>query len=249
MSGTSSGVLSAPHLPQMDTADGILDLQSSLVTDVGAVRVLIDAYPKRNVGDRITVRFRRGSDLVSYPYPPVLTRYLYLPDPTTDSQSKRYELLFRPLWALPSDRYEVSYMVTSRTGNASLSGDTPVEVINTPRSPVNQTGQASFFGNYAPGPMEAWVVSASYVLYPGQDLVMGALGDSTHGVRLGIYQVPADGGGGTRFALIECDDGQNWSCNPAQTEAEVSLERGSLVIVKLESDPGTDAEVRLALAL
>ncbi|YBV94573.1 hypothetical protein M1D80_00815 (plasmid) [Phyllobacteriaceae bacterium JZ32] len=238
---TSEGNTLLPEPDLFQANDGVLDL-GSLNGD--PVRVRISAYPQRNPGDRITLTMTRQEPYLE------LTRYAYLQAPDQDKETKFYEVRVEPLWALLSGQYEVSYMITSRTGNASASAPAPISIKGTPEQPPTAhvgTIQANLFGVYRPSLVGSWIVPEDYTFTPDNGLLAQSLASysveqaSTPNTILGFYKnEEAD-----PFAQLASDgNGTNWI---AKNQAETDFARGDLISIKLD---GTDnAKLFLAVAL
>lgn len=245
---SADGLLDAPGLDHA-SADGdqyVLDLLDPALMEDGAVTVLIPSYPERDSGDRITVYFRRGNeDEVAYPFPSEIRRYLYLADPGDDPPSKKYPVRFQPLHALLPDTYEVSYMVTSRTNNTSLSKTREVSIVNAPLLPAS-SGQIELCGVYRQGLLDVHIVPNTGTLSFPDGVLLHTLGTSTASTQLGIYWAQANQAE-QHIASLECDaDGTTWSCK-ANPPVLQKLARGDLLSIKLENDQ--EATIHLAISL
>jgi hypothetical protein len=243
-------LLAPPALPQAQ--DGVLDLGSDPIASAGAVQVEVPSYPKRNPGDRIIVSFKPRGEAQAVPASAALHRYRFLANPGADPAGKTYPVLVEPLWALPADVYEVGYMVTSRTGNTSVSQGATVSVRNTPQPPAGgdafAVGQASMFGTYLPDVVQSWVVQLPGTLADANGILWQSLGKSTPGAVLGIYRTEPAGAAPQRLVTLTADaDGTAWSVSPEHDALPVQFARADLVQVKLEATG--PQEILLALAL
>jgi hypothetical protein len=243
-------LLAPPALPQAQ--DGVLDLGSEPIASAGAVQVDVPSYPKRNPGDRIIVSFTPRREAEDGPVLSALHRYRYLANPGADPAGKTYPVLVEPLWALPADVYEVDYMVTSRTGNTSVSQGATVSVRNTPQPPAGgdafAVGQASMFGVYLPDVVQSWVVQQPGTLADVNQILWQSLGKSTPGAVLCFYRTAPAGAAPQRLATLTAGgDGTTWTISAEHDALPVQFARADLVQVKL--DGAGPQEVMLALAL
>ncbi|GAB1584757.1 hypothetical protein PPNSA23_47000 [Phyllobacterium phragmitis] len=208
------------------------------------MRVHVSAYPERNPGDRITLTMARQEPYLE------LTRYAYLQDPGQDQDTKIYEVRVEPLWALLSGQYEVFYMITSRTGNASASAPKSVSITDTPEQPPSapvSAIQVNLFGTYLPGLVGSWMVPEDYTFTPNNGLLAQSLASysveqaSTPNTILSFYKNEEM----DPFAQLASDgSGTNWT---TKNQAETDFARGDLISIKLD---GTDnAKLFLAVAL
>ncbi len=236
--------LAPPGLPQavMSSSGYVLDLQAPSVTDKGAVEISIPRHLERNLGDWVTVLFNPISDEIGDRSEETLRRYLYLADPTRDPPGHEYSVLIQPLRAVAADDYEVCYMVTSRSGNASVSVGVPVSVIN---ATANGTaiGQTNLYGTYEPGPVASWVVANEYKLAPSGVLLRSLDKPSTSNISLGIYRKPIEGPE-QLFARLNSADGVNWT--PDRNDV-IEFQRGDLINIRLETSQ--NSAIYLAVAM
>jgi hypothetical protein len=240
-------LLLPPDLPQ--AATGVLDLSSPEVLNDGAVKVKIPSYPQQGWGDRVTVHFNPQSGNLSG-----IRRFCYLRCPGEGLIDLSYvaEARIQPLTALSSGIYEVDYIVTSRTGNASNSMPKTVEVINAPEVPSGLTAviDTAFFGTYRNNIIGSWVVPEKYQIAPGSDIAVRSLKmfapphSATAGVQLGIYWTPVDEDE-QLFAYLRSDDGDQWT--PVPVQQQVTLSRGDLVSIKLEGNQNARLFVALTM--
>ncbi|WP_159067937.1 hypothetical protein [Trinickia symbiotica] len=243
---TGQAVLKGPRLPQAEQQAGgtyRLDLGSEAVASAGAVEIRVPRYSERSLGDSITVVFDRVDAQANEGLAHKIHRYRYLADPRADPPDYEYSVFLQPLQSLPSCEYEVFYMVTSRSGNSSLSERVPVEVVGTPGA-AGWVFQAGFYGTYVPGVIASGVVANERTLAPN-DFIIRSIGDkrSDSNVTLGVYRTPPNAGD-QLFANFSSADGAHWTPDRNGT---MQFERSDLVTVRLENQK--DAAIYVALAM
>lgn len=238
--------LPAPVLPQ--AVDGVLNLGVLADAVLVSVKPYVNdrnAYPERDLGDQITVTWTSSSTGDE-----VVRRYSYLANPVKDASDVEYEIRVRPLWALPAGGYDVSYTITSRTGNTSRSESAVVTVSDTPAVPSVIAGgviQTNLFGVYLPGLVGTWIAPGAYAVKSANDVLVKSLaslsadGKSTPGATLKLYK---NSDSAAFASVVSNPDGTTWVPN---IFSSTNFVRGDLISIQL--DGSQDATIFLALAV
>jgi hypothetical protein len=216
--------MDAPILPQ--ASNGILSI-ADLSEEY--VDVKIPPYANPNSGDQITVCFK-GIDQIfrfSYVYDGVGVRDTGL------------SVKFQPLNIFSAGKYDVSYEIVGPGGNPSKSNSAQVTIKNPVASMMNPYYQTSFFGTYAEGLLDSWIIALPYTLQNGTAGIV--LGDSPRpSTTLEVRHRPTQSQDSSAIGTIQYSGG-SWSFVLA--DDHVDLNQGDELSITLNATSTLSVQV------
>lgn len=224
-SNKSKKNLALPILSQAKLVNGQMQLDIASIT-TGQVEVIVPRSAQRDIGDKIVVSVKGQQEVHRYFYVATMQ--------STGAQGD--SVYFQPLEIFQNGNFNVSYKVTDRSDNTSVSDPQPITIINAESNTMSNIvyHQNCFYGQHNTGVVDSWLVPTDYTLTENDIGLIRALDTGMpNGTTLEVRRLKGED---QYDQVVQMEyDGTDWHFS-ATWDDSLTLAKGDNLTLNLISD-------------